>query len=478
MNLDRNAIPGTRALSGASHSTVNTGPAEAEWIARFVTGLTLEDIPADVLQLAKEHLLDVLGIALASTRFDFGSVVLDAAHALGQGTEATAIGSGAKLPAPSAALVNGVLAHGLDFDDTHIGAIYHASAQAMAASFAAGEANRASGREVLIAFVSALEIGCRLATVGAGQFHDRSFHPTALCGTFASAVAAGRLAKLDEGALTSALGLCGSMAAGILVAEKSWLKRLHPGWAAHSGLAAAALGKAGFKGPAAVFESARGFYAAHIESTPEGDDAPSFELGQHWQALGIALKPYPCCHFIHSFVDAALELRGQFELEDIKRIDCPLSGPLHKIVAEPRERCIYPADPYAALFSVQYVVAVALARGRVDLATFHDEPLDAADVRALAEKTYCTDDPHSDFPQHFPGEVIVTLKDGRVFGCRKATSLGTPDVPLSRAALVSKFLANATRAISRDAAMELIAHIDAIEHADTLDGIIALCTAG
>lgn len=239
-------------------------------------------------------------------------------------------------------------------------------------------------------------------------------------GTFASAVASGRLVKLDDGALTSALGRCGSMAAGILVVEKSWLKRLYPGWAAHSALAAAALGTAGFKGQSAVFESARGFYATPIEATPEGDRAPSFELGQHLQSLGIALKPYPCCHFIHSFVDAALELRGQFELQDIDRIDCALSSPLRKIVAEPRECCIYPVDPYAALFSVHYVVAVALARGRVDLATFHDEPLDAADVRALAEKTYCTVDPNSDFPLHFPGEVNVTLKDGRVFGCRKA----------------------------------------------------------
>ena len=475
MNLDKSAVPGTRALSQVPHAALSVGPTEAERIAHFVTGLTLENIPADVLQLAKEHLVDVLGIALASTRFDFGRVVLDAANTLGNGTEATAIGSGTKLPAPSAALVNGVLAHGLDFDDTHIGAIYHASAQAMAASFATGEANRSSGQEVLIAFVSALEIGCRLATVGAGKFHDRSFHPTSLCGTFASAAAAGRLAKLDEAALTSALGLCGSMAAGILVAEKSWMKRLHPGWAAHSGLVAAALGKAGFKGPATVFESARGFYAAHIECTPEGEASPTFELGKHWQTLGIALKPYPCCHFIHSFVDAALELRGQFDLKDVERIDCPLSAPLHKIVAEPRERCIYPTDPYAALFSVQYVVAVALVRGRVDLSTFHDEPLDAADVRALAEKTYCTDDPHSDFPKHFPGEVIVTLTDGRVFLCRKATSLGTPEVPLSRPALEAKFLANATRAINRDAALQLIERIDAIESADSLEDILALC---
>ena len=475
MNADVQVTPTTTPPDSLPESEYS-GLSESEQLARFTLGLTLEAVPPAVVTLAKEHLLDVLGIALASTQFEFGRVVLEAGSALGSGSQATAIGSGAALPATSAALVNGVLAHGLDFDDTHIGAIYHASAQAMAAVLASGQANRSSGREVLIAFIAALEVGCRLATVGAGKLHARSFHPTALCGTFAAAAAAGRLCGLSETALTSSLGLCGSMASGILVSEKSWLKRLHPGWAAHSGLAAVALGGAGFKGPATVLEGQRGFYAAHIESVPQGNALPSFELGEHWQTLGIALKPYPCCHFIHSFVDAALELRGQFALEDIERIECPLTGALHKIVAEPRERCIRPAESYAALFSVQYVVAVALARGRVDLATFYDEPLDAPDVLAIAARTHCIDDLQSDYPKHFPGEVIVTLKDGRVLRSRKATSLGTPELPLSREAIEAKFLSNATRAIDSDAARRLIERIASLEEAESLDEIMALCT--
>ena len=301
---------------------------ESEKLGRFALDLTLDAIPGDVLTLAKEHFLDALGIALASSRFDFGEAILNGAGALGDGTQATAIGSGVRLPAPSAALVNGVLAHGLDFDDTHIGAVYHATSPALAAALAAGEANGASGAEVLIAFTSALEIGCRLATVGAGAFHDRAFHPTSLCGTFAAAVVAGRLAKVDHETMTWALGLCGSQASGILERGTSWLKRLHPGWAAHCGLSAMALARAGFTGPNTVFEGGRGFYASHIQRIPTGDDLPSHDLGRTWQARGIALKPYPCCHFIHGFVDAALELRGKFDLADIERIDCPLdAGP-------------------------------------------------------------------------------------------------------------------------------------------------------
>lgn len=449
---------------------------EAEAIAAFTLGLDLDAVPAEVLALAKEHLLDVLGIALAAHDWDFGRAVLKAARELGEGGQATAIGSGAKLPPASAALVNGVLAHGLDFDDTHIGAIYHASAQAMAACFAAGEANGASGREVLTAFVAAIEIGCRLALVGAGTFHDRAFHPTAICGTFAAAAAVGRLSGATEQQLVWALGVCGSQAAGILEQNGSWLKRFGPGWAAHAGIVAVALGRAGFIGPSTVLEGRRGFYLAHLGRVPEGQARPSHALGDEWQALGIALKPYPCCHFIHAFADAALELRGQFDLADVERIDCLLAAPLHKMVAEPRDRRIRPTTAYEALFSVPYVVALALVRGRVDLAAFHDEALDAPAVLALTARTFCLDDPASDYPVHFPGEVVVHLRDGRTLRCRKPASLGSPDVPLPREAVVAKFMANATRAVDRTTAERVAKLVLNLEAAASLQELMAACS--
>lgn len=466
-------------MNDTTHTTTAAAsPTESQKIAAFALELKLADVPQDVLTLAKEHLLDVIGIALASSRFDIGRTVLQAAHELGRGDDAIAIGSGARMPAASAALVNGVLAHALDFDDTHIGAIYHASAQAMAASLAAGQVNRSSGAEVLLAFVAALEIGCRLASVGAPDFHNRGFHPTALCGTFAAAAAAGRLYKTTPQALTWSLGLCGSMASGILIGGNSWLKRMHPGWSTHSALAAVALGRAGFLGPDTVFEATKGgFYQTHIQRTPSADKLPTLSIGQEWMTRGIALKPYPCCHFIHSFVDAALELRGQFSLVDIERVDCPLTPDLHKMVAEPREACIRPTIPYRALFSVQYVVALALVRGRVDLSTFHDEPLDSPEVLAVAAKTFCVPDLASDFPVRFPGEVIVYLKDGRVLQCRKAASLGTPDVPLTTEALKAKFMSNATRAIPQEAAQQVMAMVLALEQAPSLDALMTLCVS-
>lgn len=448
-------------------------------LARFALGLRQDDVPPAVLALARGHLLDALGIALASSRMDFGQAVHAAAHALGAGDEATVVGLGTRLPAPSAALVNGTLAHGLDFDDTHVAAIYHASAPALAAALAAGEAAGRSGREVLLAFVVGLELGCRLAGAAPGAFHDRGFHPTSLCGTFAAAAVAARLAGDDEAALVSALGLCGSQAAGILELRESWLKRLHPGWAAHSGLVAAALGRHGFRGPATVLEGPHGFYAAHVGAAPDEARSPARDLGREWATLGIALKPYPCCHFVHAFVDAALALRqaGGFRPEEVERVDCPLTERLAPLVAEPRPRRVAPPTIYDALFSVPYAVALALAKGRVDLAAFHDEPLDDPAVLALAARVHCPPDPLSDYPQHFPGEVRIRLRDGRELRRREPVSRGTPERPLAAGDIEAKFRVNATRAVPEDQAGRIAAMVWDLERLPAIGALMRECVA-
>jgi 2-methylcitrate dehydratase PrpD len=447
----------------------------SEQLAAFALDLEWNDIPDDVRTLARGHLLDALGIALASSRTDFGASVHGAGLALGAGSESTVIGFGTRLPAPSAALVNGTLAHGLDYDDTHIEAVYHATAPALAATLAAGEATGADGRSALVAFVVGLELGCRLAVAAPGAFHDRGFHPTALCGTFASAAVAARLHDDARPALVNALGLCGSQAAGILELRESWLKRLHPGWAAHAGLVAATLGRHGFRGPATVFEGPHGFFASHLGRVPEGADSPAHELGSRWAARGIALKPYPCCHFVHAFVDAALVLRDQVRVDDIARIDCPLTARLQPLVGEPRERRIRPPTIYDALFSVPYAVALALVRGRVDLAAFYDEPLDDPAVLAVAAKAYCPDDPASDYPKHFPGEVRITLKDGRTLARREATSRGTPERRLSPAEIEAKFFQNATRAVPERDAKRIVDLVWDLERLPAIGTLVREC---
>ena len=439
----------------------------SEAFADFILGLELASVPFELVQKSKAHMLDGLGIALASTGFDFAGPALSGAQKLGAGSDTHVIGLGAALPAAGAALVNGVLIHGLDFDDTHIGAIYHATAPALASALAAGEASGADGREFLTSFVAAMEIGCRLGRAAKGGFHDRGFHPTALCGAFAASYAAGRLMGGDRAQLVAAAGLCGSMAAGVLEMQGSWLKRMHPGWAAHSGIAATALATSGFRGPSTMFEGGHGFYHTHLGAVPTGEASPDHGLGDRWLIGGIALKPYPCCHFIHGYVDCALELRSRVDLDEIVGIELPLAPRIHPLVSGP----LRPTEPYAAMFSTPYVVALALVTGKVDLAAFHDKGVNDPRVLALSDRTTVSKDLDSDFPVHFPGEVRLTLKSGEVVSHRVATSYGTPERPMSDADLKAKFMANATRVLEAgkaEALMRMVLEVEQIGHVSEL----------
>lgn len=451
----------------------------AENLARFGCKLEWSDIPADVVETAKLHLLDGFGAALASGPMPYARAVHDAAVALGDGCESTVLCFGTQLPAASAALANGTLVHGLDFDDTHIQAVYHATAPALAAGLAIGERQQSNGRDFLSAIILGMEVGCRLAGAAPGAFHDRGLHATGMCASFAAAAVAARLMDDSPAVLTDALGLCGSMAGGIMELRESWLKRLHPGWAAHAGVIAETMARNGFRGPATVFEGAQGFYAAHLGHVPTAEMSPAVDLCDVWHVRQLAFKPYPCCHLTHAFVDAGLFLheRVRFALHEIERIECPLSPRLQALLAEPRELRIKPPTIYDALFSVPYAVALALVKGRVDLAAFYDEALDDPGVLAISAKTFCPDDPSSDYPVHFPGEVRIHLKNGQTLARREQFSRGTPDRPLSAEEVSKKFLANAAKTLDRVRADELRGRILAIESETDIGNLARLASA-
>lgn len=424
-------------------------------LADFVVGTGAGDLPEEVRSKARLHALDALGIALASSTMDFGKSVLDGVLALeaphDDDGSATVLGSRHRLTAARAALVNGTLMHGLDFDDTHINGVYHATAPALAAAIAVGESVDASVTDVLTAYALGLEAGCRLALAAPGELHDAGFHPTGIFGTFAACCVAAKLQGSSPAVLRSALGLCGSMAGGILEIGGSWLKRLHPGWAASSGISALALASAGFRGPDTVFEGVKGVYQAHVGTRPTSHHAAFAELGARWDLLDIALKPYPCCHFIHAFVDAALELRADFghRLDEVERIECAVSAQLVPLVVEPIEERRAPATIYDALFSIPFVTAAALRDGDVPLRRFYEEDLADPSVLALSRKVTCAVDERSDYPRSFPGQVTLVLRDGTTATVRREHSRGTVASPLSSAEIVSKFEDNASIAVGR-----------------------------
>ena len=210
-------------------------------LARFAAGLSYEDIPGQVIEKSKLHLLDALGIGLAATREPYADAVTKTARDWGGAPQATVWRYGDKLPVAHASMVNGSYVHGLDFDDTHTDSITHMSACVVPTALAAGEAAGASGQEILAAMVTGYEVIARIGGAAPGAFHAEGYHATPICGAFGAAAVMGRLMNHSPEAIANAFGVCGSQAAGIqeFLDDGSWVKRFHPGWASHAGVTAA-----------------------------------------------------------------------------------------------------------------------------------------------------------------------------------------------------------------------------------------------
>ena len=427
-------------------------PSVARRYARFVLGLTSADIPVPVTAKAAVLMLDTLGSCLASSREDFGRAVLDSAERLGGPPESTLIGTKVKAGAASAVLANATLAHGLDFDDTREGAIVHTGCVAVTTALAVGEAAGASGRAVLEATIAGVEVMCRVGLAVPGRFHARHFHPTSLTASFAAAAVAGRLYHLTEDQLVHAFGICGSQAGGIIeyLADGSWTKRLHPGWAAHAGVAAVILARAGFTGPETVFEGAHGFYQAFAGgSADETVDALLATLGHQWELEELTLKPYPCGSIAQPYMDCALRLRDKHQIRpaDIASVSCRTAeGPVPRLW-EPLAAKHRPANGYAAKFSLPYLLAAMFVKGRASLAEFTDEAVRDEAVLEVAGKVGYELDPTIDYPRQFIGQVTVRLRDGRRLEESQDHPRGGPDSPMSGDEVEAKFRGNASLAV-------------------------------
>jgi 2-methylcitrate dehydratase PrpD len=453
----------------------------ARRLARFVVALEPKDLPAPVVEKARLLTLDTLGCSLAATRYDFGRAARATAERLGGNPESLVVGGAVRVAAANAVLANATLAHGLDFDDTREDAIVHTGSVAVTTSLAVGEATGATGRAVLAAIVAAVEVMCKIGLAVPGRFHARHYHPTALTGTFAAAAAAGKLYGLTEDELVRAFGICGSQAAGIIeyLADGSWTKRLHPGWAAHAGTIAALLAQSGFIGPETVLEGEHGFYRAFAgDLQPARLDELLAGLGRVWELEELTFKPYPCGSIAQPYMDCALrlrEIRG-IRAEDIVEIRCrTAAGPVPRLW-EPLASKHAPQNGYAAKFSLPYLLAVILTRGRASLAEFEDDVVHDPEVLAIASRVGYELDPTIDYPRQFVGHLRVRLKDGRVVEEWQDHPRGGPDSPMARGEIESKFRGNASLVMSDDRSSHVIRTVLALDSEPNLRNLMQSLT--
>lgn len=444
----------------------------AERLAERALSLSYEDIPETVLEHAKLHLLDSLGVALAAAATEAGKGITRAARSLGAGDECTVIGASERLPAPSAALVNGALIHGLEYDDTHTGSIIHGSSVVVPGVLAAVEENGASGKELLTSLVLGWETVIRLGLVAPGAFQARGFHTTGVCGGFASALIAGRLAGLSTSRLTSALGIAGSQASGLFeyVVGGASVKSVHPGWAAHNGIVATRLANHGVSGPETVFEGSFGFYNTHTDRAPE--ELPLHDLyrdvGERWYTTEMSYKPYPCCHFNHAFLDCAAQLVSEgLKAEEVEEVVCRVAPEIVPVVCEPRGAKASPRSGYEARFSLPYSVAAMLCHDEVGLDTFSDENVADGRLLELARLVRYETAPNTGFPEVFPGSVEVRTRNGRKLSRKVEVNRGGPRNPMPEGEILQKFRDNALRTLRPHDVERLLEAVRRLEETDS-----------
>lgn len=450
----------------------------ARQLAERIVAMRYEDLPPEAIHWGKIAVLDTVGVALAGASEDAPKLVAETLELRPGGGPALIFGSRRRTGALDAALINGVAAHALDFDNTAKNLGGHVSAVVVPAIVAAGEAHGASGRDLILAHAAGFEVGAAIGRCVNPAHSEKGWHPTATLGVFAVTAACAKLLKLTAAQTETALALATSLAAGHKANFGTMTKPLHAGQCARGGLFAALLARKGYTANAGAFEHKQGFF--NLFGVGKVDAARALEGWGHWEIVdpGASYKLYPCCYSTHSAVEATLNLvrrHGPFDARTLARIDSltPRQGLAHTDRPDPD-------SPLAAKFSVQYCVARAALDGKVVLEHFegdaHREPA-VRDLLKLVRATPYTGKPFAD-DDPFDAEVTITLTDGRTFTEKVDRPLGrTSDNAIAYEDMKAKFENCAARVLAPAAVAAACRALEALEKLGSTRELTALLEA-
>lgn len=428
--------------------------------AEFVAGIRHAALPNRCAQAARIGFADCVGVMIAGATEEPVRIVSAMAPSVLQNDAAPEIPSGRPLLAPDAALVNGVAAHVLDYDDVALAG--HPSAVLVPAILAEGWTIDASGEDAITAYVAGYELWAQLAALEPGHLHERGFHPTAVLGTLATAAACARLLGLDAERTSHAIAIGASLAAGLVANFGTMTKSLHAGRTAQSGVLAARLAAQGFTASPDALEHRTGFLRAYSPSgAPQVEDGV-IDLGRNWRLehLGVNVKRYPTCYATHRSIDAMLGLVQSHGLrpEDVTEIRVR-TGATQRLM-------LRNADPRTGLeakFSMEFAMAAALVAGRVGLSELTDGFVQRPEVSEAVAKVRCTTTDEimpGDQPFAPDDRVSVVLASGDVLEHAPVVyAKGSWQQPLTREELADKFLDCATRVLDHEQAGALFGQL-------------------
>lgn len=405
---------------------------ETELIAQHIVDLNHASLPTKVVEEMKGLLFDYLGVALGGTRTASGRIAAEFSRDLEEKGEATILGFGYRVSAPSAAFSNAILSHSVELDDVDSLAYFHFSPPIFSAALAVAERERAAGRDLLVALAVGCDLMARLSAAMNPSLRDRGFHTTPTCGVFGAAAASAKLLNLDSKATTSALGLAGAQASGLMeMYGVSMQKRINPGPAARAGAVSALLAERGFTGAESILEGERGFVRAYCDEFDRtkltaglGKDFPIY----------VEYKPYACARPIHNAIDCALVIRREHPVDPEQVVGItiyrhPRWADYHKINR--------PRTYHEAQVSLPYSVAVSLVDGQAFLDQYSEERLQDPLVQRLSEMVEVR--VMEDLPRAVSCRMEMTLHDGSKYTTQVDHPKGSSQNPMTPEERRNKF---------------------------------------
>jgi 2-methylcitrate dehydratase PrpD len=429
-----------------------------------------EELSGETLALVRQCVLDTLGCALAGAADPLAAILFDEMAEQGGAAQATVIGRRARLPAASAALVNGAAAHALDFDDVNLAMPGHPSVAILPALLALAQALGSGGAAVATAFVAGYELQCRIGRMLApGHYDGIGFHATATLGSFGAAASCAHLLGLDAARTATALGIAGTQAAGLKSMFGTMCKPLHAGKAAYHGLLAARLAARGFTSRDDVLECAQGFARTH---GPDFDpEAGLTDPGPGGYLRANLFKYHAACYLTHAPIEAARSLIVAHGLtpERIDHVVLRVDNALDRVcnIADPR-------TGLEAKFSLRQTLAMAL--GGVETGALESfSETHTADPRLAALRDKVRFDFQSGWT-HSRAELDVYLTDGTRLTAKHDSGVPAPDVAEQGQRVAAKFMALAAPVLGETQAADLRATVDRLETLSEVDTLMGLCS--
>ena len=453
-------------------------PDATRTLARFAAETPDRDIPSDVVERIKLSFLDGLGVCLRGTTFPWTRMVGEVVDAEGGHAIASRWGSGARTSLTNAVLFNSTAGHAFEMDDIHKESIVHPNSLAVPVALALAEADRTlSGRDIVAALTLGYEVGLRIGNAATTSLFLNGFHPQGTTGAFVAAATAGRLLRLDAAQMQNALGIAGSMGAGLMAAQEgAMVKRLHAGRAAQGGMLAALLAKRGFTGIADIVEAGYGGFLSSLARTP--NPARLLDgLGEDWEAGKVGFKMYPNVTSIHAALDGLRAILVEdavaaAEIKDI-RVGCGHMTFVHT-AWEYR-----PVGTTAAQMNMYYGLSVMALRGNASAGDYADGTIADPQVLAFIPRITIAEDPEIErrgAAFRHAARVTVQTTDGKTHSREVWHRRGSPENPVSRAEVEEKFALNVDGLLDGDAAQRLqslAATLDALRDVREITDIMA-----